>query len=113
MELKEFVSQSLLQIFEGVQKAQKKLESENGQIVPGHPYPVKDNSPIVASSNSQPIILVDFDVSVTAIEEEKTKGIFSIVIAPFGGGVQSSSETSNNKFSHLKFSVPVLLPRKS
>lgn len=113
MELKEFVSQSLLQIFEGIQQAQSQLQNSSGKIVPAYPYLKNDNGTILSSNNSQPIVLIDFDVSLTTVDASTTKGTFGIFVAAFGGGAQAGSESSNNQFSHLKFSIPVLLPRTS
>ncbi len=110
MELKEFVSQSLLQIFEGVKQAQDQLKDTGGTIAPSNISSRPQHPSIIGYVHSAPIISVDIDVSVTTTDANNSKAGLGLFIAAFSGGVQAGSESSNNQFNRLRFSVPVVLP---
>lgn len=110
MELKEFVSQSLLQIFEGVKDAQEKTNELNGSVAPKIIAPQRDNPSILGLNHNQAVILVNFDVSLNTIDSTATKAGFGLFVAAFGGGAQTGETTANKEFSWLHFSVPVVLP---
>lgn len=110
MELKEFVSQSISQIFDGVREAQEKTISLGGSVSPKIIAPQRDNPAILGINYQQPVILVDFDVSLNTIDTTSTKAGFGLFVAAFGGGAQTGDTKSNNSLSRLHFSVPVVLP---
>ncbi len=115
MELKEFVSQMLTQIFEGIREAQNKCaDHEQGEINPVVKVSVDDNQKHgqMMSQGSWGIIHhIDFDVAVTATEGTETKGRIGIFTGVMGLGSQGQSATSNNVVSRIKFQVPVTLPQ--
>ena len=110
MELKEFVSQSLTQIFEGVKDAQEKTNELGGSVAPKIIAPQRENPVILGFNHKQAVILVDFDVSLNTVDSTATKTGFGLFVAAFGGGIQSGGTSSNKEFSRLHFSVPVILP---
>jgi len=93
MELKDFVSQTITSIIEGVREAQ--ASAQDGAYV----------NPVMAA---RPI---EFDVAVTVTETTEKKGGGGIAVAGFikaeGGGLTSSA---NSSVSRIKFHVPVTLP---
>jgi len=110
MELKEFISQSLLQIFEGVHQAQNKTKEIGGSIAKGIIAPNRQHPSIIGFNHKEAVILVDFDVSLTTADLSKEKAGLGIFVAAIGGGAQLGSESSNNQFSRVRFSIPVTLP---
>src|SRR5689334_5944122 len=120
MELKSFVTQALVEIVEGVQDAQEKLQKTGALINPQQTY-------YHGSQNSQSVTLgdnpnnprfgqiVEFDVSVTASEREEAQGGIGIKVASLIdlASVSGKSEDQNSVVSRLKFSVPVFLPQDS
>ncbi len=114
MELKDFISQSIQQIFEGVKQAQSQTKDMNGLIAP-HKLRMSDkeipnHQAIIGYHHTTPIISVDFDISVTTQDSTKDKAGAGIFIAAIGLGGQIGSETSNSQLNKLRFSVPVILP---
>lgn len=114
MELKDFVSQSIQQIFEGVKQAQSQTKDMNGMIAP-HKLRMSDkeipnHQAIIGYHNTTPIISVDFDIAVTTQDVTKDKAGAGIFIAAIGLGGQIGSETLNSQLNKLRFSVPVILP---
>jgi hypothetical protein len=115
MELKDFISQTLTQIIEGVHSAQKPVNEFDGIINPT--MNEFSNNPNLGHigvryyDNDQRIIFpVQFDVSLLA-EQSKTKGGkagLKISVLSAGGGKQSKSTES--QVAQVKFVVPVLLP---
>ena len=114
MELKDFVSQSIQQIFEGVKQAQSQTKEMNGLIAP-HKLRMSDkeipnHQSVVGYHHSTPIISVDFDISVTTQDSTKDKAGAGIFIAAIGLGGQVGSESMNSQLNKLRFSIPVILP---
>lgn len=110
MELKEFVSQSLTQIFEGVRQAQDKTKDVGGSIATKVIAPQRDSQYVIGFNHKEAVILVDFDVSINTVDVTNSKAGLGLFVAAFGGGAQAGSESSNNQLSRLRFSVPVILP---
>jgi hypothetical protein len=114
MELKEFVSQTLTQIFEGIREAQNKfVDREQGEINPATKISVDDNQKHgrLMTQGLGIIQHIDFDVAVTATEGTETNGRIGIFTGVIGLGSQGQSATSNNVVSRIKFQVPVTLPQ--
>ena len=104
MELKDFVKQSLLDIFDAVQEASAEVSKEprRGAIVPLW------GGPEHLSSHEQSI---KFDVAVTATSKKRgeTGGgikVFSFADLTAGG----SLEAQEKAISRVTFSIPVALP---
>jgi hypothetical protein len=110
MELKEFVSQSLVQLFEGVRQAQAKTKEIGGSVATKIVAPKRDSQAVIGFNHNDPVILVDFDVSINTVDITNSKAGLGLFVAAFGGGAQAGSESSNNQLSRLRFSVPVVLP---
>jgi len=110
MELKEFVSQSLLQIFEGVKQAQSQTSNTGGTIAANAVSSRPQHPSVIGWHHNSPLIAIDFDVSVTTQDIAKDKAGLGIFVAAFAIGGQIGSESLNNQLSRLRFSVPVILP---
>jgi len=112
MELRQFISDALTQLVDGVIDAQVNAKGKGALIAPGQETVIlfpRDNSEPRFSRERQ---VVEFDVAITVFESAGGK----VGVGVFGGGVslgaQAKGETSNQTLSHLKFSVPIYLPQQ-
>ena len=114
MELKEFVSEALSQIVDGVADAQKYAMEQGASINPNPAnlsWSKNDSQNIMYDSYSNVLVrFVEFDVAVTVVEGTKTKGGVGVVIGPVVLGSHGQSEASNSSISRIRFSVPVGFP---
>jgi hypothetical protein len=92
MELKEFISETLIQIADGIQE--------------GHKYICDKNKG--GGVNDTRLITIRFDVAVTILDEEKSgiSGKIGIVNLISAGG-DNGNTSSNTKYSRIEFSLPV------
>lgn len=113
MELKQFVAESLVQIFEGVQIAQDKL-GDLGQICPVvRKDSIRDANTIPAlTSDGQPVEYFDFDVAVKIDDSNEVGAKVGISIASFNFGGSGKSVSSEGVVSKIKFRIPVVFPTK-
>ena len=114
MELKDFVSQSILQIVNGVKIAQDK-NNTNARI---NPSGLRLGSNIEQSNlfdfeQNMLLSTVEFDVSVSAEKSKGTKGGISVLVGAVGLGSQGQSGKKDQFINRLKFSVPISLPKGS
>ena len=111
VQLKDFVSETLRQIVEGVREAQKQLPKEGIAPEPFQPGGVdaqKLGGYIAAASGGLRLIQpVEFDVAVTVTEGSKTAGGIGVAVGLFnlGSGGQSTNETAS--VSRIRFKVPL------
>lgn len=107
MELKDFVKESIKNIMDGVSEAQEELQS--GKVAPHfstHALGWYESG----LSNRQ---LIDFEVSVNAIEKEGSEAKLNVVAAVVGGGVKGDSSSTASHTAKLQFKVPVEFPEGS
>jgi hypothetical protein len=97
MDLKNFVSETLRQIVDGINDAQRPTLPKDAVIVPYY----------------EKLEKVEFDVAVTAVEGTETSGKASINVWSIGAGVSGKSESSTSTVSRIRFSVAVELPKGS
>lgn len=113
MELKDFVSQTLTHIFEGVHNAQKAASDHGGKVNPNF-WTISKSTFIGTTGESggrdQPILMIEFDVAISASDETQSKGGLGIFVGSIGIGGQGSSNSANSQLSRIKFSVPIALP---
>ena len=117
MELKEFISDVLVQIAEGVKDANCRYKEFGGAVNPrgnfkieGMPYILKA-SKIPNNSISMPLIPVQFKTHVQLEEKAETKGVGSCnIIKIISASIGSSVGESMASVQEVAFSVPILLP---
>ena len=95
MELKEFVTKTLVEIIEGVKDAQATAKEARGAVIP---------------MAADPIRTIDFDVALTTSESTKSKGGIGVFLGGAGIGGQKQAAGEAKSFSRIKFSVPIILP---
>lgn len=112
MDLKEFVSQTLMQIAAGVKNAQADVTSLGGEINP-------HINTSIAELGKQGFLwaggrlaqVVQFDVALTVAEGAGTKGGIGVFVGAVSLGSAGESKSENTSVSRVKFSVPLVLPR--
>lgn len=113
MELKEFLSETLLAIIAGVTDAQRKA-SEHGALVNPtglmrNVSNVSDNA-IWDNSNNNYARTISFDIAITA-EDTATGGAkVKVLSGLLGGDIGGEKGNKNSVASRIQFVVPVLLP---
>ena len=91
MNIKDFVSESLRQICQGIVEAQKKGVNRAGSVS-------KD---------------IKFDIAVTVSEGQESGGKAGISVWSVGANIQGKSEASSSTVSRIQFVVPIFYPDKS
>ena len=114
MDLRDFVSETLAQIINGVNDAKNAVDNDQVIISPRLDGTAanKGHTGIAPSAGDAPATMVNFDVSLSTNEGTGTKGGIGVVtgLVALGSSGHSSSETSS--LSRVQFSVPVILQRK-
>lgn len=116
MELKEFVAQALTQITEGVAGAQVNLHSSGARVNPRLRSLLPQGEKNFASvgwadgESGNPVLMVKFDVAVTASEGTKTKGGIGVVTGILSLGSTGATDKDNTSATRISFQVPLMLP---
>lgn len=112
MELKQFISQALADIVQGVLDAQLVLGANGKYINPelSTQQGTHEKHGKLVSIQGQLVQTVEFDVAVTATEGTDTKGGIGVVAGVFALGSQGQSSEEISAISRIKFSVPITLP---
>ncbi|MBP6260958.1 MAG: hypothetical protein KA361_00855 [Chromatiaceae bacterium] len=112
MDLKEFVSQTLLQIIEGVHECQEQAKAFGAEVNPHlnstHTEMGKQN---ILWAGGRPAQIVQFDVALTVIEGTGTKGGIGIFAGAINLGSSGQSQSESSIVSRIKFGVPMVLPK--
>jgi hypothetical protein len=113
MDLREFVHGALKDVVLAIEDAQK--EERIGQyiapeLIGGHQFPA--NSGVSHSSRFISTVM-QFDVAVTAERGKTGGGTAGIRIAVVEAKLGGEAETKDTTVSRIRFSVPILMPRRS
>jgi hypothetical protein len=108
MDLENFVSETLIQIINGVRAAQSATANTGAKINMLLAPSTLGDTPI--ESPSVPIERVDFDIAVTATEGEGRKGGINVVAGVFGAKGQVESHALSSSVSRVRFGVGLMLP---
>jgi hypothetical protein len=113
MDLKEFVSETLISIISGVADAQEKAKEHGAYVNPGGLMRtiknISDNA-IWDNTTNNYAQQVSFDVAVTA-EDSATGGAkVKVLSGILGGDIGGEKANKNVIVSRVQFIVPVLLP---
>lgn len=106
MDLREFVSQTLGQIIEGVKAAQEAAKAHGAEVNP----PMRRGTESGMTASGKYSRDVDFDVALTVTEGTGTKGGIGIVAGAFALGSTGQSTAQNSSVSRVQFSVPIAFP---
>lgn len=106
MELKEFISETITQIQEGVQDAITRRSAVPGSAGAINPV-FGENTNATTSAHVQK---VEFDVAVTVTEKGDHDGKAGIKVFSVELGGSLSKGTEQSTASHIKFTIPVIPP---
>lgn len=111
MELKEFVTVTLVQISEGIEGAQKQLKEAGSKAIINTNTTTIDDKQLVTGGRRRPVHFVEFDVAIIANQGTETKAGIGLTVASLlkldAGG---KSTDSNGRESRIKFKVPMTYP---
>lgn len=116
MDLKEFVSETLVSIVTGIKDAQEKTRNLGASVNPGglmrKSEAVSDNSTWDNRNNnfSQP---VTFDIAITAEDSAKGGAKVKVLSGILGGDIGGEKGSKNVLASRIQFTVPVLFPSEN
>ncbi len=109
MELKEFVSETLKQIVEGVVLAQQDAK-QHGAIVNPAGVMSKQGGVYLSNGSAKNVQLIDFDISLTETEASKAGARIGVLFGSLGAGAHGTAESGSNAINRIKFTVPIVLP---
>lgn len=108
MELKDFIKETIVQIYEGVNEAKEALK-ESEVII---------NAPLDKESKSVDMVhghrkyqVIEFNLSVTTEEKEGNKQGIGIAASFLSAGVSRDKENNGISINTIKFSIPISLPQ--
>jgi hypothetical protein len=116
VDLKEFVSETLVSIVTGIKDAQEKTRNLGASVNPGglmrKSEAVSDNSTWDNRNNnfSQP---VTFDIAITAEDSAKGGAKVKVLSGILGGDISGEKGSKNVLASRIQFTVPVLFPSEN
>ncbi|UCB57057.1 MAG: hypothetical protein JSV30_00205 [Candidatus Omnitrophota bacterium] len=112
MNLSDFVSKTLEELITGIKNAKESESTSGADINPGVWGDTKDivKQGLMKMSGHKTVTIVEFDVAITAVERQGTKGGIGVFVGSVGLGSQGESRKENSSVSRIKFSVPVALP---
>ncbi len=114
MDLKEFTKQALIQIAEAVNESNASISNIGAFVVSSNANNISnrmwanDKSGLPHAS-----IDVEFDIAVTATNEEGSKAGMLAVASILNLGASSEDKTAHQEISRIKFSIPLALPVES
>lgn len=111
MELKQFITETLVQISAGIEAAQKQLKDNGTETIINTNMTVTDAGHLVTGGRRRPVEFVEFDVAILANEGTETKAGIGLTVASLlkldAGG---RSTESTGRESRIKFKVPMSYP---
>ena len=113
MNLQEFISQSIVQIVNGIIDAHNQIYEIGGVVNPrltGHDISASQDIVPARGDIGQTTHFVDFDISVTTSEDVSGKIGAGISVGILSIGSTASAKDGNSHFSRIKFKIPVWLP---
>jgi hypothetical protein len=111
MELKQFIAETLVQISEGIEDAQKILRERGSEARINTNMTNTADGHVVTGGRRRPVEFVDFDVAILANEGTETKAGVGLTVASLlkldAGG---RSNQTQGRESRIKFKVPMSYP---
>lgn len=110
MDLKEFTSQTLTQIVEGVNDANSVIADSGAYITTEK---ISGNNGAYLFRQDLNVIEVNFDVAITTSETEGVNGGGGLkVVGIISAGGNAESKIENQTISRIKYTLPLVLAKK-
>jgi hypothetical protein len=113
MDLSEFVAQVLVQLVDGVTKAQKTITPSKivNPLIKTSEFLSKDVAKHGMFHTGEKFIqMVDFEIALTVGNEMGADGKAKVAIGVLGIGFGGGKKSNSESVSKLRFSVPIALP---
>ena len=114
MKLQDFITETLVQINDGIKNAKHKIEANQLQI---NPYiteklsGIDANSDLIGFSEGKRMVqMVNFDISVTVENEKEQSGSIKVASSFIEAGVFGKKRNIEQNLSKIKFSIPISFP---
>ena len=112
MELKDFVSITVVQLIDGLNAAIEYGKANNAIVNPsGHLMFAEGAKFGREIKKGDTIHIIDFDLSVVTSEGGSTEGGLGVFIAPITLGAKAKQEDVITTENRISFSIPVILPK--
>ena len=115
MDLKQFVSETLVQILDGISEARQKatLQKSDAEVAPRIRTQGTNfiNSGMV-TSGGHAVQFVKFDVALTVTEGTGTKGGIGVVAGVLNLGTTGQSQSENSSVTRVQFDVPIIFSKE-
>jgi len=113
MELAQFVTDVLTAIMAGVQNAEGAAQQYGAVVNPReyhHRHGSYEIGAKVPMDKHAKVQQVEFDIAVTVERAGSKSGGGNISVMSIGAGGKAESSTKNASVSHVKFTLPIILP---
>lgn len=114
MDIKEFLSESINEIVDGVVLAQKKASPKGAIVNPSGLNFESEAFPMFNTNDNSATALIDFDLAITISEDKKSDSKLNVSAGFLGigakGHVEGGSSEKESNVHRLKFKIPVHLP---
>jgi len=115
VQLRDFITETLVQIAQGIERANERLEGSSALVNPKNvkTYTRGENLVMRLSEDKEHdrfADFIEFDVAAYAKEDAATKGTLGIVIGTIGLGTQGQSANSIGSESRIRFRIPMVMP---
>lgn len=109
MELRDFISETLIQIVQGINDAQEALKETDCAI---NPRDIVFNNHAYANMKNKKHMVqdVDFNIALTNTSNSEDKTGIGVMLGSFGIGGNKTSTDGNTSNTNISFSVPVVFP---
>jgi hypothetical protein len=113
MDLKKFITQSMVEIMTGLKDAQDQLKDSHARICPAIHSKMDGQETIIGRTDKgRAISIVDYNVAVE-VSTDGGKAEIKVMGGIIGGGVKGQIVDAEKIATHIKFSVPVCYPEIS
>lgn len=110
MELKEFITQTLININQGIIDAQEQTKESGIVINPKNIKKRDSNIFEVCNGNSAPIQEIEFNIVVNVTEGKDSKIAVGAFTGMLSGGVSNTNQNNSSTQTTIKFNLPVKFP---
>jgi hypothetical protein len=114
MDIKQFLSESINEIVDGVVLAQEKTRSKGAIVNPSGLNFKSEAFPMFNIDDNSATAVIDFDLAITISEDKKSETKLNVSAGIFGigakGDVGGGSSEKESNIHRLKFKIPVHLP---
>jgi hypothetical protein len=110
MDLKKFITQSMVEIMTGLKDAQDQLKDSHARICPAIHSKMDGQEAIIGrTEKGRAVSVIDYNVAVE-VSTDGGKAEIKVMGGVIGGGVKGQIVDAEKIATHIKFSVPVCYP---